>query len=90
VPPPALSPDQVIQQLEQMDRSRTPALQNYTVMRRYRVENKRFHKRAEIVVRVTYSSPGTKKFEVISESGSGTVRRLALRRLIQAGERNSK
>jgi len=87
--PPALSPDQVIQQLEQRDRLRTTALQNYTVTRRYQVENKRFHKRAEMVVRVTYTNPGTKKFEVVSESGSGTVRRLALRRLIQAEERSS-
>jgi outer membrane lipoprotein-sorting protein len=89
VPPPALSPDQVVQQVEQADQWRTTALQNYTVMRRYRVENKRFHKQAEMVVRITYSSPGTKRFEVISESGSGAVRRLALRRLIQAEERNS-
>jgi hypothetical protein len=44
-------------------------------MRRYRVENKRFHKRAGMVRRVTHSSPGTKKFEVISKRGSRTVRR---------------
>lgn len=88
-PPPAPSLEQVVQQMEQADQWRTTALQSYTVMRRYRVENKRFHKQAEMVVRVTYSSPGTKKFEVISESGSGAVRRLALRRLIQAEERNS-
>jgi hypothetical protein len=89
VPPPAPSLEQVVQQMEQADKWRTTALQNYTVMRRYLVENKRFHRQAEMVVRVTYSSPGTKKFEVISESGSGAVRRLALRRLIQAEERNS-
>ena len=88
-PPPAPSLDQVVQEMEQADQWRTTALQNYTAMRRYRVENKRFHKQAETVVRVTYSSPGTKKFEVISESGSGAVRRLALRRLIQAEQRNS-
>jgi hypothetical protein len=86
---PAPSPEQVTQQMEQADQWRTTALQSYTVMRRYQVENKRFHKQAEMVVRVTYSCPGTKKFEVISESGSGSVRRLALRRLIQAEERNS-
>jgi hypothetical protein len=45
-------------------------------MRRYGVENKRFHKRAEMVGRVTRSRPGTKKFEVISKGGSRTVRRL--------------
>ena len=89
MPPPAPSLEQVVQQMEQADRRRTTALQNYTVMRRYRVENKRFHKQAEMVVRVTYSSPGTKKFEVISESGSGSIRRLALRRLIQTEERTS-
>ena len=89
VPPPAPSLEQVVQRMEQADQWRTTALQSYTVMRRYRVENKRFHKQAEMVVRVTYSSPGTKKFEVLSESGSGAVRRLALRRLIQAEERNS-
>lgn len=89
VPPPTLSPEQVVQQMEQADQWRATSLQGYTVMRRYRVENKRFHKQAEMVVRVTYSSPGTKEFEVISESGSGSVRRLALRRLIQAEETNS-
>jgi hypothetical protein len=89
VPLPTPSVEKVVEQMEQADQWRTTALQNYTVMRRYRVENKRFHKQAEMVVRVTYFSPGTKKFEVISESGSGAVRRLALCRLIQAEERNS-
>jgi outer membrane lipoprotein-sorting protein len=87
--PAPLAVEEVAERMVQADRWRTATLQNYASMRRYRVENKRFHKRAEMVVRVTYSNPGTRKFEVISESGSGTVRRLALRRLIQAEERNS-
>jgi len=87
--PVLLKLEEVTQRMVQADRWRTTSLQHYTSLRRYRVENRRFHKRAEMVVRVKYAIPGRKEFEVISESGSGAVRRRALRRMIDTEQKTS-
>ena len=81
--------EEVTDRLVQADRWRTASLQRYISLRRYRAENKRFHKRAEMVVRVKYTFPGKKEFEVISTSGSGIVQRLVLRRLIETEKKTS-
>ena len=72
VSPPAPSFEQVVQQMEQADQWRTAALQNYTVMRRYRVENKRFHKQAEIVVRVSFLYSRTQNLDVVAPFGGAS------------------
>ena len=81
--------EEVAQHMVQADRWRTASLQRYISLRRYRAENKRFHKRAEMVVRVKYTFPGKKEFEVISTSGSGIVQRLVLRRMIETEKKTS-
>ncbi len=81
---PPLTAAQVAERMIQMDRWRVVALQDYTVTRRYVLDNKRFHKHAEMVVRMTYSYPGKKEFEVLSESGSGAVRKRVFRKLMEA------
>ena len=70
--------------MEEADRARTPLLQQYSSVRRYFLENKRFHATAEIVVRMTYEYPGHKSFAVISEHGSGAVRKHVLRGIMDA------
>ena len=46
----------------------------------------RFHKEAEISVRMTYFPPGHKKFEVLSEKGSSTLRQKVLKPMLDAEE----
>jgi len=56
--PKPLTVEQIIERMTVMDRERIESLRNYIVRRRYRVENKRFHKTAEMVVVGRYAYPG--------------------------------
>jgi len=82
--PPQSTVEEVVGRMVQADEFRTAALGGYTGMRRYRFENKRVNKRAEMVVRLTCAPSGAKTFEVVSESGSGFVRSKILRRMLEA------
>lgn len=83
-PPPPLTAPEIVERMLRADNERLAALSGYTGMRRYRFENKRFNKRAEMTVRVTCDRTGAKKFEVIAESGSGFVRNRIIRKMIDA------
>jgi hypothetical protein len=82
--PPELAVEEVVGRMVRADESRVAALGGYTGMRRYRFENKRINKRAEMVVRLTCTRAGVKTFEVVSESGSAFVRSHILRKMIDA------
>lgn len=86
----SLTAEQVAGRMMEMDKWRVSTLQNYTVTRRYVLDNKRFHKHAEMVVRMTYTYPGKKEFEVLSEQGSGAVRKRVLRKLIETEIENAR
>jgi len=75
---------EIVDRMVQADNERLSALSGYTGMRRYRFENKRVNKRAEMTVRVTCDSKGAKTFQVVSESGSGFVRNRIIRKMIGA------
>ncbi len=81
---PRLSADQVAERMAARERTVEPTLASYTVLRHYLLENRRFGKRAEMTVRMTYVRPGEKRFEILSDSGSETVRRRVLRKLLEA------
>jgi outer membrane lipoprotein-sorting protein len=66
------------------DNRRLADLSGYTGTRRYRFENKRFNKRAEMTVRMACNSSGSKTFEVVSEDGSSVVRNRILRKMLEA------
>jgi hypothetical protein len=68
----------------QADEKRLAEFQGYTAIRRYSLENKRVNKSAEIMVRVTCTSTGSRSFAVLSESGSSIIRSRVLRKLIEA------
>jgi outer membrane lipoprotein-sorting protein len=76
--------DQILSRMMEMDRSTTAALKGYTCTRRYFLENKRLGKRAEMQVRASHRHPGKKSFEVLSESGSATIRKRVFRRLLES------
>ena len=83
-PPPSLTVSEIVDRLVRADNDRLAALSGYTGMRRYRFENKRFKKRAEMTVRVSCGSTGVKTFDVVSESGSSFVRGRVIRKMIDA------
>jgi hypothetical protein len=87
---PAMRTDEIVSRMIEMDAMRRAALQSYISVRRYTVDNKRFNKHAEMTVRMKYTFPGTKSYEVISQSGSGVIRKRALKGIIDAEVEASK
>lgn len=81
--PASLTADQIVERMAQMDEWRAATLQNYTVTRRYVLDNSRFHKHAEMEIRMKYRYPGRKEFEVLSEKGSSAVRKRVFRKMIE-------
>ena len=53
-------------------------------MRRYVLENKRFHKRAEMLVQVQGDQDGTKHFEVVSEEGWKAAHKHVFRKMLES------
>jgi hypothetical protein len=86
IPPKSLPLNEILQRMDQHDRAMSESLTGYTCLRRYALENHRFHKTAELRVRMTYSSPGHKKFEVLSEAGAPVLRRRVLLPMLEAEE----
>ncbi len=87
--PPPLTAAEIVDRMVRADNERLAALSGYTGTRRYRFENKRFNKHAEMTVQVTCDSRGAKIFQVISETGSGVVRNRILRKMIDAEQEAS-
>lgn len=85
-----LTVDQIVGRLVQADENSVAALGGYTGKRRYRFENKRVKKRAEVVVQLRCANDGTKTFEVVSESGSAFVRSRILRKMIEAETKSNR
>jgi outer membrane lipoprotein-sorting protein len=81
---------QLTGRMAQMDEVRALSLKGYTSTRRYTLINQRFNRHAEMSLRMTFTAPGTKKFEVISESGSAWICHHVLRKLIQAEMDNAR
>jgi hypothetical protein len=85
-PPQSLSLEQILHRMDEHDQAMSGWLTGYTCLRRYSLENRRFHKKAEISVRMTYSAPGHKTFEVLSEQGPSVIRQRVLRPMLEAEE----
>jgi len=76
--------DDVVAKMVAHDNERQSRLRGYTANRRYVLENRDHHKRAEMLVRVIGREDGSKQFEVVSESGWGGARKHVFPRLLQA------
>ncbi len=81
VPPTA---DEIVARMMAADEVRTTRLRDYTSVRRYSLENKRFGVRAAMTVKVTYQSPGKKHFEIVEESGPSAVRTKVFQRMLDS------
>lgn len=91
---PLPSADEVVGKMMQLDAQRQAELTGYTAMRRYVAVNKT--RRAEMLVRVTCDGSGAKQFSILSEAGSGSIRKHVFQRLLieeteasRRGARNS-
>ena len=81
---PPLTGEEVIARMIARDQERQAALEGYTAARRYVLENRGHHKRAEMVVRVTCHKDGSKQFETVSTSGWGGAQKHVFPRLLEA------
>jgi len=86
----SLTAQQVLAQMEQRGQARSALLARYVCLRRYALTNRRFHKTAELSVRMTYTYPGHKAFEVLSEAGLSIVRQRVLKKMLEAEEEASR
>ena len=77
---PLPSADDVVGKMMLLDAQRQSALTGYTAMRRYFAVNK--NRRAEMIVRVTCDSSGAKQFNILSEEGSGSIRKHVFHKLL--------
>ena len=76
--------DEVVAKLMAHDSERQARLHGYTSNRRYVLENRNHHKRAEMQVRMIGREDGSKQFEIVSESGWSGARKHVFPRLLQA------
>jgi len=80
-----LTADEVIKRLVEMNEARAETLKSYSSVRSYHLEcHCLSHKTADMVVRADYQAPNKKLFTILSESGSGTVRNRAFKKLLEA------
>jgi hypothetical protein len=76
--------DEVIHRMFAGDVQREALSGGYAGTRRYLLENERLHNRAELVAAVRCNPDGTKHFEVLSETGGGSVNRRVLRKMLES------
>jgi len=79
-----ISGDQLLAELDAHNELRKSALRDYTEVRTYRLADTKGKVHAEEVGQMEFRAPSQKTFVVMSESGSGLVRRKALNPLISS------
>jgi len=87
--PPPLTAHEVVERMVQQDAQRQALTQGYAGMRRYVLENDGMHKRAEMVVRVSGDSDGTKHFEILSEDGWKAAQKHVLHKMLESESQTS-
>ena len=80
----AMDANQLFADLEAHNNIRKAALLDYTVERKYQVLDLKGKVHAEQLGRMEFNAPDKKNFVTTSESGSGIVRRMALKPLISS------
>jgi hypothetical protein len=81
-----LSVDQVVDNLARRDAERAQALGHYESTRVYRLTYIGFpgNREAEMTVEAAYDSPSTKRFQIISQSGSNLIISRVFKRLLES------
>ena len=88
-PLPALAPlsaEQVMQRLTEKNKERAEALQHYTGKRSYRLEYRGIPAMAEATMQVdvTFDAPGSRRFTVVSATGSRLLQSRVFARLLES------
>jgi hypothetical protein len=79
-----ITPEQLFAELGGHNEQRKSALAGYTALRTYQVVDLKGKVHAEEIGQMEFRAPDKKTFTVISESGSGLIRRVALNPLISS------
>jgi len=80
-----LTSDEIMRRVATMNESRAKTLYSYSSFRSYHLECRCIvSKSADMMVHVDYNRPNKKVFAIVSESGSGTIRRRVFRELMDA------
>jgi hypothetical protein len=82
--PLAASGSEIFTELLRHNAQRDAALRRYSVLRTYEVRSNTGRLYAREVVKMDYQAPSQKTFFTVSEEGSGLVRSLVLKRLIES------
>jgi len=77
---PLPSADDVVAKMIKFDAQRQSQLTGYTAFRHYSAVNKKRH--ADMLVHVNCSSDGARQFDVLSEEGSGSIRKHVFHKLL--------
>jgi outer membrane lipoprotein-sorting protein len=87
---PAPTAQEIVARMAAHDLQRQSSVEGYEGMRRYVLENNKFHKRAEMVVQVRGDRDGTKHFEVVSEEGWGGARKHVFHKMLESESETSR
>ena len=79
-PPPTA--DEIVGRM--MEREARRPIPAHTSIRQYHLDNKRYHKTADMKVRVTVAANGIKSYEVLEELGSSSLRKLVFHKMLKA------
>jgi hypothetical protein len=85
---PALGADQVVQRLLEKNKERAEGLQHYSGKRSYRLEYRGFPTSAEATmdVEVNFDAPASKRFTIVSSTGSKLILNRVFHRLLESEE----
>jgi hypothetical protein len=83
-PTPGVSGDEIFRELLQHNDMRNAELKQYSAVRTYEVTSPSGKLYARQIVKIDYRAPDTKMFMTTSEEGSGMVRHMVFKRLIQS------
>ena len=81
---------EIVTRMAANDLARQASMEGYAGMRRYVLENHKFHKRAEMLVQVQGDRDGTKHFDVVSEDGWGGARKHVLQKMLESEAETSR
>jgi hypothetical protein len=83
---PALTSEQVVQHLMEKNQERAQTLQHYVGKRSYRLEYRGFPTSVEATmeVQVNFDAPATKRFTIVSATGSKMIQNRVFRRLLES------
>jgi negative regulator of sigma E activity len=76
--------DEIVTRMTAHDLARQSSIEGYAGMRRYVLENQKYHKRAEMLVQVQGEKDGTKHLEVVSEDGWKAAHKHVLHKMLES------